>query len=725
MRLSPSLACLVPALVAFPLAAQDASQLTLEKLYHPKQRVNYLAVPAFRLSWLPDGNLLENRKGQLSRIDPKTWKAEPFVAAATLRAALEKTGASEADAQAATERGQFHWTEGMDAFLVVVGKDFFHVKLAGLVTRRLSSDGALREVPTFSPDGTRLAYLKGNDLYTLEIATAKELRLTQGGSETLLNGRLDWVYDEEVYGRGSKKAFWWSPDSSRLAYLSSDVTKVPVHMLLDDRAHPQKQLPMRYPKAGEPNAEVKLGVVDLAGATTWMTTPFPDLEHLVVQVGWDPQGRLLASYQDRIQTWLELRRFEGTTSRVIIRETSPAWQERLPLPRFLKDGSFLWQSDRTGFRHLYRCDAEGKVLRAITEGRWDLREVHGIDEKKGRIYFSGTERSAVGLDAYAVSLTGKTPNAQLTRLTEKRGTHGVQFNATFTAFLDRWSDATTPSQQWLCDGTGKALRLIDDATTEAFKALRLGTVKLQQVPTRDGFPMETLLILPPGFDPSKKYPVFEDIYGGPNTPMVRDAFGRYNLWWQFLAQQGYVVWICDHRSASNKGPASAHGAYKRLGQTELEDQLDGLAWLKQQGWADMSRIAIDGWSYGGFMSAYALTHSKAWKVGIVGAPVTDYRLYDSIYTERFMGLPKDNPAGYDGTSLMKAAKNLEGHMLLFHGTLDDNVHPQNMIQFIDALQQAGKDHELVLLPGSGHGPRTPEQVWFRYWKTWEFLKKNL
>ena len=725
MRLAPFLPCLVTALVGYPLTAQDAGQLSLEHLFHPKQRLEYLSTPAFRLSWLPDGHLLENRKGQLARIDPETWKTEPFVAATALRAALEKAGASEADAKAAADQGQFQWTEGMDTFLVRVGKDLFHVNLKGLVTRRLTRDGALREVPTFSPDGSRLAYLRGNDLYALEIATAQETRLTEGGSETKLNGRLDWVYDEEIYGRGSKRAFWWSPDSRHLAFLSSDVSQEPMYLLLDDRAQPQKQLPLRYPKAGDPNAQVKLGVVDLAGATTWMSTPYPDQEHLVVQVGWDPQGHLLASYQDRIQTWLELRRFEGTASQVLIRETSPAWQDRLPLPHFLKDGSFLWQSDRTGFRHLYHFDAAAKPLGAVTEGLWDLREVLGVDEKTGRVFFSGTERSALGLDAYSVSLAGKVPNAKLTRLTQKPGTHGVQFNGTFTAFLDRWSDAETPSQQLLFDAKGNRLRIIDDASTAAFKALKLGPVKFQQVKTRDGFPMESMLVLPPNFDPAKKYPVFQDIYGGPHTPMVRNAFGRYNLWYQFLAQQGYAVWVCDNRSASNKGPASAYTAYKRLGQTELEDQLDGLAWLKAQGWADMNRVAIDGWSYGGFMSAYALTHSQAWKVGIVGAPVTDYRLYDSIYTERYMGLPKDNPAGYDGTSLMKTAKNLEGHMLLFHGTLDDNVHPQNMIQFIDALQQAGKDHELVLLPGSGHGPRTPEQVWFRYWKTWEFLKKNL
>ncbi|MBK8792322.1 MAG: DPP IV N-terminal domain-containing protein [Holophaga sp.] len=725
MRLRALSFGLIPALVAGPLVAQEASQLTLEKLFHPQQRVNYLAMPAPQRTWMPDGQLMENRKGELFRLDPSTGKAQSLLQPTAVKEALVKAGAPEAPAKAAAERGPSLWTGTMDAFLITVERDLYWVKRDDLTVRRLSTDGSAKDAVTLSPDAQKIAFLRGNDLYVVELATTKETRLTQGGHETRLNGRLDWVYDEEIYGRGSAKAFWWAPDSRRLAYLSFDVSQEPIHMLLDDRSQPQKQVPLRYPKAGDPNAEVKLGVVDLSGNTVWMENPYPGQETLIVQVGWDPKGRVLAAFQDRIQTWLELRRYENPTGKALIRETSKAWQDRLPLPHFLKDGSFIWESDRTGFRHLYHCDPEGTVRRAITDGPWDVRTFHGVDEKSGRAYFSGTERSAIGLDAYSVALDGKTANAKLTRLTQQPGIHRVLFDPTFSRFQDRWTDATTPARQLLFDLNGKALPLTDEPVTEAFKKLQLGTVKFQQVTTHDGFPMETMLVLPPTFDPTKKYPVFQEIYGGPHAPTVANAFGRFNLWWHFLAQQGYVVWVCDNRSASNKGPASAYTAYKRLGQTELEDQLDGLAWLKQQGWADMNRVAIDGWSYGGFMSAYALTHSKAWKVGIVGAPVTDYRLYDSIYTERYMGLPKDNAAGYDGTSLMKSAKDLEGRMLLFHGTLDDNVHPQNTIQFVDALQKAGKDHELVLLPGSGHGPRTPEQVWFRYWKTWEFLKKNL
>jgi dipeptidyl-peptidase-4 len=409
----------------------------------------------------------------------------------------------------------------------------------------------------------------------------------------------------------------------------------------------------------------------------------------------------------------------------MLRETSKAWQERLPLPRFLKDGSYLWQSDRTGFRHLYHVSADGQTVRPLTAGAWDVRDLLAVDEKAGRVYFSGTERSLIGQDAYAVDLKGKAPNKGLKRLTDRPGTHAVTFSPTAQAFIDRWSDARTPTQTTLLDASGKAIRTLDATVSDAFKALKLGKVTFQKVKARDGAELESMLILPPDFDPAKTYPVFQEVYGGPHAPTVRDAFGRYNLWWHFLAQEGFAVWVCDNRSASNKGPASAYPAYKRLGQTELADLEDGLAWLKAQGWADMSRVALDGWSYGGFMTAYALTHSTSWKAGVVGAPVTDYRLYDSIYTERYMGLPKDNPEGYAATRVMDKAKDLQGRMLIFHGTSDDNVHPQNTIQLVDALQKAGKDFELVLLPGAGHGPRTPEQVWFRYWKTWRFLKANL
>lgn len=719
MRFLPLL--LLPAFLSAQ-SAPDSSRLTLEKLFHPQKKVNYLPTPSVQRSWLPSGLLLENRKGDLSQMNPATGHSDSWLKAADLKTALVTLGLSEAAAKTASERGPGLWNPAMEAFLQVIESDFYLVIPRDARVKRLTQDRAPKDMPAFSPDGLKLAYLRGNDLYVLELAEGQEIRLTTGGSETRFNGRMDWVYEEELYERGTPRAFWWSPDSTRLAYLSFDASAVPRYTLIDDRTQPQKVIPIRYPKAGDPCSTVKLGVVDLKGDTTWMNATHPGEEVLFAQVGWDRQGRLRIAVQDRIQTWMELWRFEGATPTRLIREASPTWQDKLPLPYDLPDGSFLWHTDRTGYRHLEHRDGEGRLLRTLTEGSWDVRSLHGVD-RNGHVFFSGTQRNSLGLDAYSVSLEGSAPNAQLKRLTEQPGTHAVTFDSKLTHFLDRWSDPVTPTQQRLSNADGKALPLPVEPLPDAFKALTLGRPKFQTVPTRDGASLSSMLLLPPDFDPTKKYPVYQEIYGGPHAPTVRNAFSR--LWWHFLAQQGVVVWLCDNRSASNRGPASAHGVYKRLGQQELDDQLDGLAWLKTQGWADMDRIALEGWSYGGFMSAYAMTHSKAWKAAIVGAPVTDFRLYDAIYTERYMALPKDNPEGYDQTNVCKVAKNVEGALLILHGTLDDNVHPQNTIQFVDALQKANKDFELVLLPGSTHSPRAPEHNWARHSKMWAFLKREL
>src|SRR5512133_3145256 len=720
MSVRTLLACLilVPALLG-----QGSGKLTLEAVAHPTKKVAYAGRPATRLDWLPDGALVETRREgdqvALYRIDPVTWERKPLLESARLQSALVIAGAGDATSKDALGRGAFTWNKARNAFLLTVGEELFLVDVKAATARRLA--GGKPDEPAFSPDGTQVAYLRGNDLYRVEVATARETRLTTGGAEAVLNGRLDWVYQEEVYGRGSFRAFWWAPDSKRLAYLSLDETKVPVYTLMDDRFQPQKALKARYPKAGDPNPIARLGVVDLAGTTTWMDEPYPGTETLIVQVGWDPEGHLLATHQDRIQSWLDFRRYEGTASRLLIHENGRAWQERLPLPHFLPDGGFLWESGRSGHHHVYRYGKDAQLIGAVTAGDWDVRKVHGTDAATLTLYFDATTRSPIDLDTYRIQLDGK----DLKRLTDRPGTHQVRFNATFTAYLDTWSDIQTPPQQALRAADGKLVRLVDANPGDKLKALKLGKVSFQQVKTRDGFPMQTMLVLPVDFDPATTYPVFQTLYGGPMAPEVRNLWRRDMLWFQFLAQQGIATWICDNRSASGKGLASAHGIYRNLGAQELQDQLDGLAWLKAQGWADMDRICLDGWSYGGFMTTYGLTHSKAWKLGIAGAPVTDWHLYDSIYTERYMGLPTDNKAGYESSSVLKAAGSLSGRLLLLHGTLDDNVHPQNTVMLIDALEKAGFPVQMVPLPGSDHSPRAPQHNWARFQAMWEFLSKGL
>ncbi len=719
---------LLPLLFLLPLSAQDAGRLSLPDLFHPTRKLAFVEPPAADLHWRADGSLVAEPRerdgaGAIERLAPPGWEPRPLLNRAQFVAALAGAGVEEGAAAQAWRR-PFTWNPAGDAFLVSAAGDFYLVDPAGKVNaRRITAAPADRVAPAFSPDGTQVAYLRGYDLYVTDLAGARETRITAGGDEDHLNGRLDWLYREEIFRGEGPGAFWWSPDSRRIAFLSLDESQVPVHALVDDRALPRREISQHYPHPGEANPVAHLGVAGLDGRVAWMDDPFPDEDVLVVGAGWDPKGRLVANFQDRTQTWLACVRFEAGPRVLVREEAQSGWIGRLPLPVFLEDG-FLWRSARGGFSHIYRYDAEGRVRAALTAGPWDVRAIQGVDEKAGRVYFTANQRNPIGQDAYSADLDAREPNQNLRRLTDRPGTHALVPNAAFSAWVDRFSDLDTPPQLLILDRDGRILRQQESLTSPAFRALRRGRVSFQQVPARDGAALETLLVLPPGFDPAKKYPVFQAIYGGPGAPMVRNAFDERILWYQFLAQQGLVVWICDNRSASGRG-AAAQGVYRNLGAQELRDQLDGLAWLRAQGWADMDRIALCGFSYGGFLTGYALTHSRAWKLGIMGEPVTDWRLYDSVYTERLMGLPEDNPAGYQAAALTAAAGRLSGKLMLIHGTLDENVHLQHTVRFLDALQEAGFDAPLILLPGSGHEPRAPRHVWATYQAIWEFLQHNL
>ena len=717
-------------LLCLGCAAQDSGGLTVESLFHPVRKVAYVESPGVTLRWRADGSLVEEwqeRDGTkgLSRLAAPGWDSRPWMNQAQFMAALMSAGVDENGADAAW-RAPFTWNPAGDAFLVAAGPDLFLVDPGRASARRATSSPGPREALTFSPNGALVAYLRGNDLSVTDLATGRETRLTTGGGADLWNGRLDWVYQEEIFPLEGPRGFWWAPDSRRLAFLSLDETGVTRVALQDDRAQPVPALQVPYPRPGEPNPAAQLGVVDLDGRITWMEDPHPGDETLVVAVGWDPGGRLVANYQNRTQTWLECVRFEGKEGRPLVREDSRGWWiDRLPIPVFLQDGGFLWRSARSGYQHLYRYDALGRVKAQITAGAWDVRRILGVDEPAGKVYFEATQRNAIGLDGYSADLDGAGPDSRFRRLTERPGTHALTFNRDFTVYLDRWSDVDTPLPHLVVALEGRVLRQYESRTTAACRALRRGRVSFQQVPARDGALLESMLVLPAAFNPARRYPVFQFVYGGPGMPLVRNAYDPAILWYQFLAQQGIITWICDNRSASAKGAVSAQGIYRRLGAQELQDQLDGLQWLKAQGWADLDRVALCGYGYGGFLAAYALTHAKAWKLGILGAPVVDWRAYDSIYTERYLGLPEENAGGYQASSPLGAAAALSGKVLLLQGTLDLNVQPRHAIQFLDALQKAGLGAPLILLPGSGHTPQEPQHLWAMHQAIWDFLDKNL
>lgn len=423
---------------------------------------------------------------------------------------------------------------------------------------------------------------------------------------------------------------------------------------------------------------------------------------LLVRAGWTPDSQRVFFYvQDRAQTWLDYCTVaaDGTEPTRLFRESTKAWVDDPGPPTFLKDGSFLLTSERTGWKHLYHFAADGKLIRPVTSGDWELRKLHVVDEEGGWVWFSGTRDSHIAENLYRVKLDG----SGLQRLTDGSGDHQATVSPKGNLFIDSHSSHAAPVRVRLFRADHSLVRMLDTNPVHALEEYRRGQFEMIQIPSKDGSMLEASLLKPPGFDPRRKYPVWFMTYGGPHAPTIRDAWGTGRVRDELLAQMGFVVFRSDPRSASGKGACSTWTAYRQLGPGELADIETAINWLKAHPWVDGDRIGMSGHSYGGFMTAYAMTHSKLFAAGIAGAPVTDWRNYDSIYTERYMNTPQENPDGYKKTSVVRAAKNLHGKLLILHGLMDDNVHAQNTIQFVDALQKADKDFEIMVYPNARHG----------------------
>ena len=689
--------------------------LTVEDIYHPVKKVNFNGyIPNTR--WLKDGKhyILSNEATRtdvprLQKVNAVTGEKTPFLDTAKMQAAFIAIGVSADDAKQLANRGFYQFNNEETALLLNWQSDLFYYRLGSDKAVRVTSNPDEEVGETFSPDDRLVGFVRNNDMYVYDIAAGSERRLTKDGGPKILNGRLDWVYQEELYGRGNFEAYWWSPDSTKLAYLRFDENPVHEFTVVDHIPYPQAIEITPYPRAGEPNPIVKLGVIRAAGGETqWVdTTKYEPKDFLVVRVAWTPDSsKVVYQAQDRVQSFLDLN-FAGSEdgkSVTAFRETSKAWVEVIDNPALLKDGTFLWLSGRTGWTHLYHYDASGKLLRQVTDGKWEIRSLDSFDEAQGLVYFSATEHSHIAPQTYRVKIDG----TGFTRLSNTEGTHKASFNPTRTLYIDQLSDINTPTQTRLHDTSGKLVRVIEENKVEALKQYKLGSAELLKVKTRDGFEMEAMMIKPPDFDPKKKYPVLEFTYSGPHSPSVKNLWGGTSyMWHQLMAQKGYIIWICDNRTASGKGLESEWPLFKEFGRTELRDLEDGIAWLKTQPYVDGDRIGLWGWSYGGFMTSYALTHSKTFKMGIAGGTVADQRDYDTIYTERYLLTPQRNPEGYRNSSPRFFAGDLHGKLLLIHGAMDDNVHVQNTIQFAYELQKAGKPFQMMLYPKSRHGVTEP------------------
>jgi dipeptidyl-peptidase-4 len=702
------------------LVGQGRKPLSVATIYDPQTRVNFSgAVP--RVEWLDDDTyLLPRRQGPdvtWQKVNAATGQSSTLFDPAAMEAALAALpGVARADAARAVRSGTLDFNPAHTGALVTIGSDLYFVDFAAARAARLTTQPGDEQVATFSPDGRHVAFVRDHNLYVVDIATQQEHSLTSDGGPQMFNGQLDWLYQEEIYGRGDFQGYWWSPDSSRIAFLQLDERPVPEYTVSDLIPYRPTLEVTDYPKAGDPNPIVRVGIVPAAGGpTVWADlTAYAAADPLVVEVSWTPNASQVEyQVQDREQTWLDMNLADASTgrSRTLLRETTKTWVNNNGSPTWLKDGSFLWPSERTGFKHLYRYRDSGAgqatLVGAVTSGTADVRRFHGVDEARGVLYFSSPDPSVLDLQVYRIRLDG----TNRTRLSKTGGTHQATFSPGFSRYVDRWSDVTTPPQLRLHDADGGETRVLDANPVPALSEYRLSTPEFVQVPTRDGGSMDAMLIKPPDFTAGRRYPVYQFTYAGPGASQVLNSWGGQSyMFYQLLAQQGVVVWVLDNRSASGRGVQAQWPVYGRLGEYELQDLEDGIAWLKHQGYIDPSRIVLSGWSYGGFMTAYALTHSTSWSAGIVGAPVVDWRDYDSIYTERLMKLPKNNPDGYRRTAPRFAAADLHGRLLLIHGTMDDNVHMQNSVQFAYELQKLGKPFEMMVYAKQRHGFTDPQLI---------------
>ena len=589
--------------------------------------------------------------------------------------------------------------------------DLYFVQPPGGTVRRLTATQAGEKNPTLSPNGRWLAYTRNNDLFAYDLESSVEHQLTADGTEEILNGYASWVYYEEILGRrGRYRAFWWSPDSSRLVFLRFDDSGVvPFPIYHADGQHGELEL-QRYPKAGDPNPTVRAAVVLVAdGETTWLDFE-AEADHYLAFPVWTPDsGSVLMQWMNRGQDVLRLFSCDPATGEkaLIHEEEQLEWVEFYEDLEMLEDGSgFLFSSDVDGWRHIYLHGMDGTLKRRLTTGSWPVRSLLAVEETAGWVYFTGSPGKSWDTQLLRADLAG----TKLEVLTETEGSHQIKLSPSGAHFIDTFSSIHSPSRMQLHRGDGEFVRKLGDQRIPDTEGYAWGRPELFTIPSADGmYRLPASWVLPATLEPERRHPVVVSIYGGPGSSSVRNSWrGLPDHYW---AQQGVIVLRVDHRGSGHFGKAGSALMHRRLGTWEMEDYAAAAAWLRTQTNIDSERIGITGGSYGGYVTMMALTHgAKHFNFGVAGSSVTDWQLYDSVYTERYMDTPAENPEGYKAGAVLTWADRYTGGLLITHGTIDDNVHMQNSMQVVDRLTSDNKVFELMLYPDSRHGVQQQQRA---------------
>ncbi len=670
------------------------------------------------LAWSPDSHNLafldttgvgKETKTELVAIDAAGGKRSVLISAEKLDEALPKVQGKESQATGLGRRApsQFQWAPAGIAILLESATSLVWFDLKAQNARALVNGQAELADPKISPDGKFVSFIRDHNIWLVSTAGGKESAFTTGGTEEVRKGELDWVYPEEL---DIPSAYWWSPDSASIAYLEMDERKVTQFSLTNFESYVGEAELQRYPVPGGSNPVVRVFVGAVAGGearamdTGWMTDIY------IPRVNWLPDSKRVAIQRlNRAQNVIDLLLADVATGKsfTALTEKDLYWINVSDDLYFFKNSErFLWSSERNGYRHLYLYDLNGKEISQITKGDWEVSNVNSVDEAKGVIYFTATEKTPLERHLYRVATDG----TGFTRVSKEDGTHSVQFSPNAAFYVDAYSNSMTPPRQdtYRADGT-KAATVNENDQSAQLAPFHLSPVEFFAVKSHDGIAMNCSMIKPPNFDQAKKYPVLVYTYGGPHAQVVLNAWeGSTFLWHQLMAQKGYIIFSLDNRGSAGRGHLFEEPIHYRFGAQEMSDQRDGAAWLQNQPYVDASRIGIWGWSYGGHMTLHAMFEApEIFKVGFAGGPVTDWHFYDTIYTERYIGLLPQNEESYDESSPLKNAEKLKGKLLIAHGTGDDNVHFSNTLSLINDLVKAGKYVEVLPFPGRGHGVSDP------------------
>lgn len=704
--------------------AQQAQPTSTETKKKPTIEAVYAAADASaaepeHLQWSPDGSKITFVQEDASGEGQSLWYFDPATGKSASLVASDKMAAMNPPASATGNKGDdrlrdnrarygvaaYHWAPNSNGILFDnLGRlwyfDLKSEKATPVTNGEPSGD------PKFSPDGRYVSFVRRHNLFVKPVSGGHETALTKDTDENLLNGEVDWVYLEELDVRSN---YFWSPDSRQILFLQMNEAPVPQYPVVDwMTTHPAVDM-MRYPKAGDPNPTVRLGVVDLNGRTKWLPVT-QESDIYIPRFGWVRPGLAWAMVLNRQQNRQDLYFIDTATgrSRLVLQEKDDAYIELTDTVRFLKSADrFIWGSWRDGYTHLYLYSfdknnpvgADAKLERQLTKGEFEVTEVRSVDEQNGVVYLSANKDDDREMQLYAVKLEG----GELSRVTQEKGSHDPEMAPNSRYFVDKFSSVTTQPVMQICGVSGPCNQIWRSTAMDSFELIAPQFVDFK---AEDGTVLHGILLLPPAGAPGAKngkIPLIMNPYGGPHGQSAKNASTAMAGFDQVLAQHGFAVLKVDNRGMGNRGRKFATVTYKNLGDIEFRDQMAALEQALQQfPQLDGSRVGFWGWSYGGAMTLNMMTRSDRFKVGVSVAPVTDWRNYDTIYTERYMGLPKDNPAGYDRASFLNKAAALKGNLMIVHGTSDDNVHMQNTLQFVNELINHGKQFCLQMYPQKTH-----------------------